>query len=250
MTLEAPIVRSDATAKSTGRWGQLACGVVCMVMIPNLQYGWTLFVGPIDQISLGRPRFRSHSASLCDETWLVPVEGWLVDRFGPRVVVAFGGTLVAVALGDQSSQALFRSLCRRRDRRRRCGRCLRHLRRQCAEVVSRQARPSGRLDSRRLRRGSGATVIPIRNVIGYGYEAAFMWFGLGQGLVVLALSQLLAHRSQPKRQNRQTRLTHTSRVRALRNGQVAVFWVLYTMFVLVAAAGLTATRKSRRSPSI
>ena len=44
MTLEAPIVRSDATAKSIGRWGQLACGVVCMVMIANLQYGWTLFV--------------------------------------------------------------------------------------------------------------------------------------------------------------------------------------------------------------
>src|SRR5436309_4287971 len=31
------------------------------------------------------------------ETWLVPVEGWLVDRFGPKIVVFVGGVLVAIA---------------------------------------------------------------------------------------------------------------------------------------------------------
>jgi len=30
------------------RWIQLVAGVVCMVMIANLQYGWTYFVDPID----------------------------------------------------------------------------------------------------------------------------------------------------------------------------------------------------------
>ena len=30
------------------RWLQLAMGIVCMAMIANLQYGWTLFVDPID----------------------------------------------------------------------------------------------------------------------------------------------------------------------------------------------------------
>jgi OFA family oxalate/formate antiporter-like MFS transporter len=73
MTLEAPIVRSDATAKSTGRWGQLACGVVCMVMIANLQYGWTLFVNPIDQkYHWGVPAIQvAFSVFIAAETWLV-----------------------------------------------------------------------------------------------------------------------------------------------------------------------------------
>ena len=49
-------VASGATAQSTTttaseatRWGQLVFGIICMVMIANLQYGWTLFVNPIDQ---------------------------------------------------------------------------------------------------------------------------------------------------------------------------------------------------------
>ena len=53
MTLEAPVDRSDAPANTTGRWGQLVCGLVCMVMIANLQYGWTLFVNPIEQNIIG-----------------------------------------------------------------------------------------------------------------------------------------------------------------------------------------------------
>jgi OFA family oxalate/formate antiporter-like MFS transporter len=38
-----------ATASEATRWGQLIFGIICMVMIANLQYGWTLFVNPIDQ---------------------------------------------------------------------------------------------------------------------------------------------------------------------------------------------------------
>ena len=38
-----------ARASETTRWGQLVFGIICMVMIANLQYGWTLFVNPIDQ---------------------------------------------------------------------------------------------------------------------------------------------------------------------------------------------------------
>ena len=43
----APVER--ATASEATRWGQLIFGIICMVMIANLQYGWTLFVNPIDQ---------------------------------------------------------------------------------------------------------------------------------------------------------------------------------------------------------
>jgi OFA family oxalate/formate antiporter-like MFS transporter len=37
-----------ASPSSNFRWLQLAMGIVCMAMIANLQYGWTLFVDPID----------------------------------------------------------------------------------------------------------------------------------------------------------------------------------------------------------
>ena len=138
MMLEAPIVRSDAATNSAGRWGQLVYGVVCMVMIANLQYGWTLFVNPIDQkYHWGVPAIQvAFSVFIATETWLVPVEGWFVDRFGPRVVVAFGGIVVAVAWALDSFAVASASLRRRRNQRGRRGCCLRHLRRQCAQMVS------------------------------------------------------------------------------------------------------------------
>src|SRR5262249_35741408 len=85
---------SDAT-----RWSQLIIGIVCMVMIPNLQYGWTLFTIPMSQ------KFGWNLASIqvaftlfvLFETWLVPAEGYLVDRFGPRIVVFVGGCLAGLA---------------------------------------------------------------------------------------------------------------------------------------------------------
>jgi OFA family oxalate/formate antiporter-like MFS transporter len=74
---------------SARRLVQLLVGIVCMVMIANLQYGWTLFVNPIDQkYHWGRAAIQvAFTIFILTETWLVPVEGWLVDRFGPRIVV-------------------------------------------------------------------------------------------------------------------------------------------------------------------
>src|SRR5258705_6839670 len=81
------------------RWLQLALGIVCMAMIANLQYGWTLFVNPIDQkYHWGRAAIQvAFTIFVLTETWLVPVEGWLVDRFGPKIVVLVGGVLVAIS---------------------------------------------------------------------------------------------------------------------------------------------------------
>ena len=57
-----------------------------MVMVPNLQFGWTLFVEPInDKFVWGRPAVQvAFSIFVLCEAWLVPLEGWFVDRFGPR----------------------------------------------------------------------------------------------------------------------------------------------------------------------
>src|ERR1700720_1920191 len=84
---------------SRQRWLQLTLGIVCMAMIANLQYGWTLFVNPIDaKYHWGRAAIQvAFSIFVLTETWLVPVEGWFVDRFGPRIVVTVGGVLVALA---------------------------------------------------------------------------------------------------------------------------------------------------------
>ena len=86
----APVVPVNRTI-------QLVAGVICMVMIANLQYGWTYFVDPINaKFHWGRPAIQvAFTIFVATETWLVPVEGWFVDRFGPRIVVMFGGIVVA-----------------------------------------------------------------------------------------------------------------------------------------------------------
>src|SRR6201981_800684 len=56
------------------RWMQLVMGIVCMAMIANLQYGWTLFVDPIDaKFHWGRAAIQlAFSLFVVTETWLVP----------------------------------------------------------------------------------------------------------------------------------------------------------------------------------
>src|ERR1700674_1095516 len=80
-------------------WVQLAIGVICMACVANLQYGWTLFVNPIDaKYHWGRSAIQiAFTIFVLIETWLIPVEGYLVDRFGPRWVVLGGGILVGIA---------------------------------------------------------------------------------------------------------------------------------------------------------
>src|SRR6476660_2999998 len=88
-----------AGRRASSRLVQLVAGIICMVMIANLQYGWTLFVIPIDQkYQWGRAAIQvAFTIFVLTETWLVPIEGWLVDRYGPRIVVFVGGVLVAIA---------------------------------------------------------------------------------------------------------------------------------------------------------
>src|SRR2546421_11468539 len=95
-----PAPATTVVARPGGfRWVQLVIGIVCMVMIATLQYGWTLFVLPIDaKYHWGRAAIQvAFSIFVLTETWLVPVEGWFVDRFGPKLVVLIGGILVGIA---------------------------------------------------------------------------------------------------------------------------------------------------------
>jgi len=229
------------------RWLQLSIGIVCMVMIANLQYGWTLFVNPLDQkFHWGRPAIQvAFTIFIVMQTWLVPFEGYLIDRLGPRVVVCAGGVLVGIAwalnsvadslamlyvgavLGGIGAGAVAGSSY---------GNALKWF-------PDRRGLAAG-LTAAGFGAGSALTVIPIASMIqSSGYEAAFLWFGLGQGFVVLIVALLLrapeadevAVRASPAVQ--QTRRDYVP-TEAL---TTPVFWVMYAMFVMVGAGGLMAT---------
>jgi OFA family oxalate/formate antiporter-like MFS transporter len=227
------------------RWIQLVVGIVCMAMIANLQYGWTLFVGPIQaEHHWTRAAIQvAFSVFVICETWLVPIEGWLVDRFGPRPVVMAGGVLVGVAwamnsfadslamlyaaavLGGIGAGAVY-------------GTCVGNA---LKWFPDRRGLAAG-LTAAGFGMGSALTIVPIQAVIHtHGYQAAFLWFGIGQGVVVLLLAFVLAA-------PRAGEVPATANVVQTRRQYEwvdvvlsPVFWVMYVMFVMMATGGLMAT---------
>ncbi len=233
------------------RWTQLIAGIICMIMIANLQYGWTLFVGPMNKAhgwSVAAIQV-AFSIFVALETWLTPIEGWIVDKLGaqlgPKLMVAFGGVLIAAgwivnSKADTLSMLYF-------------GAVLAGIGGGAiyATAVGQAVKwfPDRRglavgLTAAGFGAGAALTVVPIRAVIASsGYETAFFWFGLVQGVIVFLLAWLLrapepgelAGFAQPK-------LVQSAR--SYTPGEVLispVFWVLYIMFVLVSASGLMAT---------
>src|SRR5229473_5887988 len=88
------------------RWIQFAAAVVAMIMIANLQYSWTLFVKPLAK-ALGQKDIVAvqwaGTLFLVFETWVTPVEGWLIDRLGPRIFLSIGGVLVGIGWTSMGS---------------------------------------------------------------------------------------------------------------------------------------------------
>ena len=239
-------ISSRTTASDATRWGQLIFGIICMVMIANLQYGWTLFVNPIDQkYHWGRAAIQvAFTIFVLTETWLVPFEGYLIDRFGPRVMVCGSGVLVAIAwvinsvadslfllyvgaaIGGIGAGVIYGASV---------GNALKWF-------PDRRGLAAG-LTAAGFGAGSALTVIPIANMIqSSGYQAAFLWFGLGQGIVVVLVSLLLRAPEAgevvvpPAGAVQQTRRDYGP-AEVLKT---PVFWVMYAMFVMVGAGGLMA----------
>ncbi|HEY0223406.1 MAG TPA: oxalate/formate MFS antiporter [Pseudolabrys sp.] len=238
---------ASAHASATTRWGQLIFGILCMVMIANLQYGWTLFGNPIDQkYHWGRAAIQvAFTIFVLTETWLVPIEGYLIDKFGPKVMVCGSGVLVAIAWAINSvADSLFLLYL---------GAAIGGI---GAGVIygasvgnalkwfpDRRGLAAG-LTAAGFGAGSALTVIPIANMIASsGYQSAFLWFGLGQGLVVMVVGLFLrapqagevAVPAAPAVQ--QTRRDYGPKEVV----KTPVFWVMYLMFVMVGAGGLMAT---------
>ena len=243
---------SDRASVNVGvRWTQLIICVLCMVLIANLQYGWTLFVNPINKAhgwSLASIQF-AFSIFIALETWLTPVAGWIADtlgvRRGPKVVIAFGGITVAIGwiinsyaqslemlylgavIGGTGGGAVYATCV---------GQAVKWFPDRRGLAVGLTAAGYGA--------GSALSVVPIRMVIASsGYEAAFFWFGLIQGGLVFLIAWVLrgpdpgeTASAPPAKVVMTTRSYSPQEVL-----MTPVFWLLYIMFVLVSASGLMAT---------
>src|SRR2546429_1406735 len=179
-------------------WVQLIIGVVCMVMIANLQYGWTFFVPDI-QKKFGWDRASIQIAFtlfVLFETWLVPIEGWFVDKWGPQFVILVGGILsgvgwvmnsYATTLGGPTGYYAAQIIAGI-GAGGGYGTCIGNA---LKWFPDKRGLAAG-LTAAGFGAGSALTIIPIQGMIqASGYEATFLWFGIGQGLVVVVLSLLL-----------------------------------------------------------
>ena len=228
-------------------WTQLVIGIICMVMIANLQYGWTLFVGPIgDKYHWSKAAIQvTFTIFVLLETWLVPAEGYLVDRFGPKWIVVIGGALCGVAwtinsfaeslamfyfagaIGGVGAGAVY-------------GTCIGNAVRW---FPGRRGLAAG-LTAAGFGMGSAATIIPIAHMIkSSGYEQTFLTFGLFQGIVVVVVGSLIAAPAVGLMVAPPKVAPGASRYQAkpLEMLSTPVFWVMYLMFIMMAAGGLMAT---------
>jgi OFA family oxalate/formate antiporter-like MFS transporter len=229
---------------AAGRWWQLFFGVIAMVAIANLQYGWTLFVESIDaRFHWGNTAIQvTFTVFVLTETWLVPVEGYLVDRLGPRLVLLAGGVLVgsswvinsfassllvfyaAAVVGGVGAGAVYGTAV---------GNSLKWF-------TDRRGLAAG-FTASGFGAGSALTVAPVGHLIGTsGYQAAFLRFGLLQGAVVLACA-LFLRAPRPGEVPASIRKRTLQSVRDYRPAEAlksAPFWIMYAMFVMVATGGL------------
>jgi OFA family oxalate/formate antiporter-like MFS transporter len=241
---------SDVTARplsaAPNRWLQLIVGIICMTMIANLQYGWTLFVDPIDsKFHWGRDAIQvAFSVFVATETWLVPVEGWFVDRYGPRVVVAFGGILVAIgwslnSVADSLPLLYTAAVISGIGAGAVYGTCVGNA---LKWFPDRRGLAAG-WTAAGFGAGAAATVVPIQYVIAAsGYQSAFLWFGVVQGAAVLILSNILRAPAKGEVPAAKPKLNQSTRdYTPYETLRTPVFWLLYVMFVMVAVSGLMAT---------
>jgi OFA family oxalate/formate antiporter-like MFS transporter len=233
-------------ASSTGRWWQLVFGIVCMVMVANLQLGWSPFVDPIDQkYHWGRYAIQwAFTIFILVQTWLVPLHGYLIDRFGPRVMISIAaisvGTAwvlnsyadslvllyVAAVIGGLGVGAVYGGAV---------GNALKWF-------PDRRGLAAG-LTASGYGAGAALTVLPIQTMIQtQGYEAAFFWFGIVQGIAVLLIAQLL-RAPEPGEVSAPVATAVPQSRRDYALPQVIKsppFWVMYAMFSLVGVGGLMA----------
>ena len=240
--------------KLNNRWFQLAACLIAMIMIANLQYAWTLFVKPLQQGNgwkLSDVQWAFTLFILC-QTWVQPLQGWLIDRMGPRMFISAAGVLCGLGwagLGLATTLPMLYTL-------------------YAAAGIGAALVYSGSIGSAlkwfKERRGlasgiiaagfGGGTALFIP-VIAYairthGYKTAFLWTGVFQGLVILVVAQFLRHPPHDEVKTGGQKVgpgpakmgsRHFTTGEMLRTPQ---FYVLYIMFVLMSTGGLLVTAQA------
>jgi OFA family oxalate/formate antiporter-like MFS transporter len=237
-----------ARVSDTYRWVQLAIGVGAMVMIANYQYGWTFFVPDI-QKKFGWDRASiqwAFTLFVLFETWLVPIEGWFVDKYGPRIVVLVGGILCAIGWAINAQATTLNGyylgmIIAGIGAGGVYGTCVGNA---LKWFPDKRGLAAG-ITAAGFGAGSALTVAPIQAMIkNDGFQNTFLYFGLGQGIIIVILSFLLfapkAGQVPPPVVNanlQQTRRNYLP-TEVIRH---PIFWLMYFMFVIVGAGGLMIT---------
>jgi OFA family oxalate/formate antiporter-like MFS transporter len=244
-----------AEVRVSNRWLILLASVVSMVAVANFQYGWTLFVPPLQRhfgadLAVIQITF---TIFVLLETWLVPFEGWLVDRFGPRLLVMAGGVLAGLGWFASGKAETLTSL---------------YLSYAVAGIGAgivygtavgsalkwfpdHRGLAAG-LTAAGFGAGSAFTVSPIANMINnpaVGYQAAFIRWGLIQGAMVIVAALFLKAPPGdwlPKtwRSKGSEEVKTRQRAVSFTSGEMAAtphFWLMYVMMTMVATGGLMAT---------
>ena len=238
------------TRPSGNRVLQLAACMLAMGAVANLQYSWTLFTTPLTEhlgVKLSVVQFAFFLFVLA-QTWLVPIEGYFIDRFGARWVVTLGGILVGLGwigsgyaatvgqlyfwytLGGVGAGAVYGAAI---------GTALKWF-------PDRRGLAAG-LAAGSYGFGTAVTVIPIQRMIdSSGFQNAFIFWGVVQGILVMVAAQLLAKPPEgwsppgrgftfaktPTMSPLQVSYTPWEMVRT------PTFWLMYVMMTLVAFGGL------------
>ena len=231
------------------RWFQLCASLIAMIMIANLQYAWTLFVGPLQASTgwrLSDIQF-AFTLFILFQTWVQPLDGWLIDRLGPRGFITAAGLLCGLGwagLGYATSLPMLYAMY-----------CLAGT--GAAFVYSgsigsalKWFKEKRGLASGIMAAGFGggtALFIPfIKSMIdNSGYQSTFVATGIFQGVVIALVAQFLRHPpaapAVAKTQTAAAAVVEKKQFTTLEVLSTPQFYVMYIAFVLMATGGLLVT---------
>lgn len=231
------------------RWFQLCVALVAMIMIANLQYAWTLFVEPIQAARGWRlPEIQfAFTLFVLLQVWTQPLDGWLIDRLGPRGFISAAGLLCGLGWAGMgyatTLPVLYGLYCAAGVGAAFVYSCSIGL--ALKWFTDRRGLASGILAAGFG--GGAALFVPIIASIieTRGYRAAFVATGLAQGLVILVAAQFLKHPEEraPAPRAGTTAASDGGRPQftTMEMLHAPRFYVIYAMFVLMATGGLLVT---------
>ena len=234
------------------RWFQLCASLIAMIMIANLQYSWTLFVGPLQKGTgwkLSDIQF-AFTLFIIFQTWVQPFDGWLIDRLGPRGFVTAAGIMCGVGwagMGYATSLPMLYALY--------ClagagaafvysgsvGSALKWFKEQRGLAAGIMTAGFG---------GGTALFIPFIQsmIVNRGYQSTFVATGILQGIVIAVVAQFVRHPAPvaatvpgQRKTAATTAKDDKKQFTTMEVLRTPPFYAMYAAFVLMATGGLLVT---------